>query len=53
MSHREKLIATAERYQAQEKDLPVGLYAALMELGIDASQYQTSPTNLEKEESND
>ncbi len=50
-SRKNYLIDLAEYYQQRGEDLSVDLYAALMEHGIDASQYNTnSPsTNTDKE----
>ncbi len=44
------LIELAEYYHSRGEDLSVDLYAALMERGIDASQFNSSSnTNTEKE----
>lgn len=51
-AHTDSLIARAERYQSRGEDLPVDLYAALMERGIDASQFN-EPTQTESEITND
>lgn len=48
----ESLINRAERYQALGRSLPADLYSALMENGIDASQFNIDSPS-EQENTND
>ena len=50
-ANRERLIAEAESYQACGEALPLDLYSALLEEGINASLYNTnSPDESENED---